>query len=134
EARHRDLDPRLPDHDGGGQVARVARQHGHAGAGVPVHEPLPAADAHAALRRVRAGSVSRTPRRRRVPVGTMRVSAPPAEGEWMAEYGTVAGAIEELARRGFAEPFRVVDGVLRAGGERVEPQHLVIREYHRFEG
>jgi len=52
----------------------------------------------------------------------------------MAEYGTVAGALEELARRGFAEPFRVVDGVLRAGGERVEPGHLVIREYHRFEG
>jgi hypothetical protein len=52
------------------------------------------------------------------------------------EYATLAGALEELIRRGFTEGFRVVDGRLRilGTGQTLEPKDLVIREYHRFEG
>ncbi len=53
-----------------------------------------------------------------------------------AKYATLGGAVEELARRGFTERFRVVDGRLRAlgTGEVLKTEDLVIREYHRFEG
>jgi len=45
-------------------------------------------------------------------------------------------ALDELARRGFAEGFRVVDGNLRvlASGKLLRPDDLVIREVYRFEG
>jgi hypothetical protein len=51
-------------------------------------------------------------------------------------YATLAGAIDELARRGFTERFRLVDGEFQALGTRemITPKDLVIREYHRFEG
>ncbi len=51
-------------------------------------------------------------------------------------YATLAGALDELARRGFTEGFRVVDGGLRALGqaETMKPKDLVIREVYRFEG
>ena len=44
--------------------------------------------------------------------------------------------MDGLARRGFAESFRVVDGGLQTVGtsERLGPRDLVIREFHRFEG
>lgn len=53
-----------------------------------------------------------------------------------AEYATVAGAVDGLARRGFTEGFRVVDGRLRVlgTGKALRAEDLVIREYHRFEG
>src|SRR5262249_57611178 len=45
-------------------------------------------------------------------------------------------ALDELARRGFADGFRVVDGNLRvlATGKLLRPDDLVIREVYRFEG
>jgi hypothetical protein len=51
-------------------------------------------------------------------------------------YLTLAAAVDDLTRRGFTEDFHVVDGKLRATGtgETVTSEHLVIREYHRFEG
>ena len=51
-------------------------------------------------------------------------------------YATLASALDELARRGFTEGFRVVDGGLRALGraETMKPKDLVIREVYRFEG
>ena len=51
-------------------------------------------------------------------------------------YTTLAGALDELARRGFTARFQVFDGGLRAagGGETMRPKDLVIREYYRFEG
>ena len=51
-------------------------------------------------------------------------------------YATLAGALDELARRGFSEGFQVVDGGLRALGraETIKPKDLVIREVYRFEG
>jgi hypothetical protein len=51
-------------------------------------------------------------------------------------YTTLAGAMDELARRGFTERFRVVDGGLRATaqGETMAPKDLMIREYYRYEG
>ena len=54
----------------------------------------------------------------------------------MTAYTTLACAIAELARRGFTESFRVVEGTLRTVGtaETLRPEDLVIREYHRFEG
>ena len=60
------------------------------------------------------------------------VAAPPVE----YEYATVACAVDELARRGFTEGFRVADGRLRAigTGETVRTEDLVIREFYRFEG
>ncbi|MBI3107749.1 MAG: phosphoribosylpyrophosphate synthetase [Candidatus Rokubacteria bacterium] len=53
-----------------------------------------------------------------------------------ARYTTVADAVEGLARRGYGERFRVVDGRLQAlgTGQRLGREDLVIREYHRFEG
>jgi hypothetical protein len=44
--------------------------------------------------------------------------------------------VEGLARRGFAEGFRVVDGGLQTigTGVRLGPRDLLIREFHRFEG
>lgn len=51
-------------------------------------------------------------------------------------YATLAGALDELVRRGFTEDFRVVDGGLRALGhaETMKAKDLVIREIYRFEG
>jgi hypothetical protein len=45
-------------------------------------------------------------------------------------------ALDELARRGFAGGFRVVDGNLRVltTGKLLRPEDLVIREVYRFEG
>ncbi len=53
-----------------------------------------------------------------------------------ATYATLDGAVDDLARRGFTERFRVVDGRLRAlgTGEILRTADLLIREYHRFEG
>ena len=53
-----------------------------------------------------------------------------------AAYMTLAGALDELARRGFTARFQVFDGGLRAagGGETIRPKDLVVREYYRFEG
>jgi hypothetical protein len=53
-----------------------------------------------------------------------------------SEVGTVAGAIDDLLRRGFTAQFRVVDGGLRVigTGAMLPTSTLVIREYHRFEG
>ena len=51
-------------------------------------------------------------------------------------YMTLAGALDELARRGFTARFQVFDGGLRAAGgeETMRPKDLVVREYYRFEG
>ena len=51
-------------------------------------------------------------------------------------YATMAGALDELARRGFTEGFQVVEGGLRALGhpETMKPNDMVIREVYRFEG
>ena len=51
-------------------------------------------------------------------------------------YMTLAGALDELARRGFTARFQVFDGGLRVvgGGATMRPKDLVIREYYRFEG
>lgn len=49
---------------------------------------------------------------------------------------TLAGALDDLARRGFTERFGVVGDGLRAieGGKAFRTDELMIREYHRFEG
>jgi hypothetical protein len=49
---------------------------------------------------------------------------------------TLAGTLDDLARRGFTEPFRVAGGGLRAaeGGKTYRADELTIREFHRFEG
>jgi hypothetical protein len=49
---------------------------------------------------------------------------------------TLAGAIDDLARRGFTESLSVVGDRLRAveTGKTFRPQDVVIREYRRFEG
>jgi hypothetical protein len=54
----------------------------------------------------------------------------------MAEYPTLASAVDGLTRRGFTEHFRAVDGGLRVldTGETLRSEDLVIREVHRFEG
>ena len=59
------------------------------------------------------------------------MAAPP-----LTEYLSVAGAVNELGRRGFTEGLRVIDGGLRAigTGEPVRTEDLVIREVYRFEG
>jgi len=56
--------------------------------------------------------------------------------ELEAGYDTLAGVIEDLARRGFAANFGVVHSRLRAldSGKSFAAEELVIREYHRFEG
>ena len=48
----------------------------------------------------------------------------------------LAGAVKELARRGFSEGFRVVDGRLQAIGtvEVLTAEDFLIREYYRVEG
>lgn len=48
----------------------------------------------------------------------------------------VAGAVDELTRRGFPENLRVAGGSLQVvrTGERLRPEDLVIRAYYRFEG
>jgi hypothetical protein len=50
--------------------------------------------------------------------------------------GSLATAVEDLARRGYTEEFIVDGGRLRARetGRTFEPEELVIREHHRFEG
>ena len=51
-------------------------------------------------------------------------------------YMTLAGALDELARRGFTARFQVFEGGLRAAGseETMRTKDLVVREYYRFEG
>src|SRR5258707_15783028 len=58
------------------------------------------------------------------------------EFQYTAPYTTLAGTVEELARRGFREGFRVVDGRLQAlgTGAVLRSEDLLIREYYRFEG
>ena len=50
--------------------------------------------------------------------------------------GTEAIAIDQLARRGFADAFRIVDGGLQVltSGKLLRPADFVIREVYRFEG
>jgi hypothetical protein len=45
-------------------------------------------------------------------------------------------AIDELARRGFTDGYRIVEGGLQVltSGKLLRPQDLVIREVYRFEG
>lgn len=52
------------------------------------------------------------------------------------DHQTLAGAIEELARRGFTESLSVAGNQLRVGatGKTLRPEDVVIREYRRFEG
>ena len=49
---------------------------------------------------------------------------------------TLAGTLDDLARRGFTERFGVVGEGLRAveGGKVFRAAELMIREYYRFEG
>jgi hypothetical protein len=49
---------------------------------------------------------------------------------------TLAGALDDLARRGFTERFGVAGDRLRAveGGKTFRAEDLTIREFHRFEG
>jgi hypothetical protein len=49
---------------------------------------------------------------------------------------TLAGVLDDLARRGFTERFGVAGDGLRAaeGGKTFRAEELMIREYHRFEG
>jgi hypothetical protein len=65
--------------------------------------------------------------------GTTRdsMTTPPLTG-----YMSVAGAVDELGRRGFTEGLRVINGGLRATGtgEPIRTEDLVIREVYRFEG
>ena len=53
-----------------------------------------------------------------------------------AGYATLAGAIDDLMRRGFTEHFGVVGDKLRAleSGKTFGVEELTIREYRRFEG
>lgn len=52
------------------------------------------------------------------------------------DYQTLAGAIDQLARRGFTESFSVVGNRLRVAETRktFRPDEVVVREYRRFEG
>ena len=54
----------------------------------------------------------------------------------LTKYMSVAGAVDELGRRGFTEGLRVINGGLRAigTGEPIRTEDLVIREVYRFEG
>lgn len=49
---------------------------------------------------------------------------------------TLERVVDELARRGYTEHFRAVEGGLQAlgSGKRFDPGDLVIRGYYRFEG
>ncbi len=52
------------------------------------------------------------------------------------EAATLAGAMNDLARRGFTEQFMVANRRLRAleSGETFPADQVTISEYHRFEG
>jgi len=52
------------------------------------------------------------------------------------DYQTLAGAIDDLARRGFTESLAVVGNELRVTKTQkiFRPDEVVIREYRRFEG
>lgn len=52
------------------------------------------------------------------------------------EAETLAGVMDDLARRGFTEQFRPVKGGLLAvaGGDTFAAEQVTIPEYHRFEG
>jgi len=52
------------------------------------------------------------------------------------EIPTLAGTMDELARRGFTEHFQVVDRSLRAlgKGESFPADRVMVAEYYRFEG
>ena len=52
------------------------------------------------------------------------------------DYQTLAGAIDQLVRRGFTESFSVVGNRLRGVETRktFRPDEVVVREYRRFEG
>jgi len=52
------------------------------------------------------------------------------------DYQTLAGAIDDLARRGFTESLAVVWDELRTNKTQkiFRPDEVVIREYRRFEG
>ena len=56
--------------------------------------------------------------------------------EPLAREQTLRRVVDELARRGYTEHFRGVDGGLGAlgSGQRFGPEDLTIRGYHRFEG
>ena len=62
-----------------------------------------------------------------------RVAAPMAAER---DDQTLAGAIDQLARRGFTESLSVVGNRLRVVETRqtFRPEDVVIREYRRFEG
>jgi hypothetical protein len=49
---------------------------------------------------------------------------------------TLAGVLDDLARRGFTEHFRVVGDTIRSApsGRTFRPEDLTIRDYVRFEG
>jgi hypothetical protein len=49
---------------------------------------------------------------------------------------TLAGVMDEVARRGFTEQFTPEDGTVRAvgSGMRYSADQVTISEYHRFEG
>lgn len=53
-----------------------------------------------------------------------------------SETATLAGMVDALTRRGFAEQFQVVNGRLRAvtGGKTFPADQVTVVEYHRFEG
>jgi hypothetical protein len=53
-----------------------------------------------------------------------------------AGYLTLAGAVDDLTGAGFNEHFGVGGDALRSfdSGKSFRAEHLVIREYHRFEG
>lgn len=52
------------------------------------------------------------------------------------EKPTLAGALEDLKRRGFTAQFEVVGGRLRdvESGQSFGPEEVIIREHRRFEG
>ncbi len=52
------------------------------------------------------------------------------------DHQTLAGAIDEFARRGFTENLSVVGNRLRVGERRetFRPEDVIVREYRRFEG
>jgi hypothetical protein len=54
----------------------------------------------------------------------------------LGEPATLAGVMDDLARRGFSEHFTVVGGRLRAveHGKVFPADQVLISEYHRFEG
>jgi hypothetical protein len=65
-----------------------------------------------------------------------RRAGPEAAAPTPTEVRTLAGVMDELARRGFTEHFMLVDGQLRGinSGQAVSASELRIVEHHRFEG